>query len=72
MRCEGWVLPGSFMTLGPRTWRQCEKEGIVMIKFKQGEEEINTLPACAECWQRCIDEDNIEILSVEPIKKDNA
>lgn len=68
MRCEGWILPGSFMTLGPRTWKQCKNKAIVMIEFKQDDEKIKILPGCSECWQKCIDAKNIEIISVEPIK----
>ena len=66
MRCEGWTRKGGIFTLGPVTWHQCENEATVMIKFKQGDEDITTLPGCPKCWQKCIDADNIEILSVEP------
>ena len=67
MRCEGYVKPGIFQ-FAPQIWKQCNNEATVMIKFKQGNEEINTFPGCNGCWQRCIDSKNIEILSVEPIK----
>ncbi len=68
MRCEGWTLPGSFMTLGPRTWRQCENEAIVILEVKQ--EKIEKQPACMDCWKRGIKE-GIEVLSVEPVDADN-
>jgi hypothetical protein len=67
MRCEGYVKPGIFQ-FTPQVWKQCEKTATVMIKFKQGREKINELPACNDCWQRCIDSKDIKILSVEPIK----
>ena len=67
MRCEGYIKPGSFMTLGPRYWRQCEAEAIVTIEFEQGDEGTATLPGCAECWQRCKESKDIKILSVAPI-----
>ena len=70
MRCEGWTRKGGAFTLGPVTWSQCENESIVNIKFKQGDEPIATLPACKQCWQKCIDSKNIKILSVEPIPHD--
>jgi hypothetical protein len=38
-----------------------------MIQFKQGDEDVTTLPACPECWQKVIDDKNIQIISVEPI-----
>ncbi len=71
MRCEGWRKPGSFMTFGPRHWEQCSNEAIVMIKFeRKGENQI--LPACAQCWQDCIDnrDPSMRILEVTPILKE--
>ncbi len=68
MRCEGWTLPGSFMTLGPRTWRQCENEAIVILEVKQ--EKIEKQPACMDCWKRGVKK-GIEILSVEPVDASN-
>lgn len=65
MRCEGYRKYGNFMTLGPRQWVQCENDGIVMIKFLDGNEET-TLPACAECWDDCI-KGKLNILEVTPI-----
>ena len=67
MRCEGYVKPGSFMTLGPRKWKQCLNDAIVTIEFEQDDEGMATLPGCAMCWQRCKDSENIKILSVAPI-----
>jgi hypothetical protein len=65
MRCEGYRKYGNFMTLGPREWKQCENESIVMIRFEcDGKEQ--TLPACAECWKDCIDT-KLHILEVTPI-----
>jgi len=70
MKCEGCTRrEGGMMAFGPVKWQQCEKEATVIIKFKQGREDINTLPACPACWGKCIDSENIEILSVEVIKK---
>ncbi len=66
-RCEGWIRKGGAFTLGPVEWTQCENESIVMIKFKQGDEDVTTLPACKGCWQRCIDSNDIKILSAKPI-----
>lgn len=66
-RCEGWTRKGGIFSLGPVTWSQCENEATVMIEFKQGDEGVKTLPGCSECWQKCIDSDKIEILSVVPI-----
>ncbi len=63
MRCEGYRKYGSFMTFGPRQWEQCKDEGIVMIKFERDGEE-QTLPACAKCWQDCIDT-GLKIIEVE-------
>ena len=64
MRCEGWTLPGSFMTFDPRTWKQCENDAIVMLTVKQ--EEVEKQPACNDCWKKGIEKD-IEILQVDPL-----
>lgn len=69
-RCQGYVLPGSFMTFGPRTWQQCENQGIVMLTVIQNKKK-ETMPACAECWQRCID-NKIKIVSAVPIIKEKS
>lgn len=60
--------------LGLPEWKQCENEGIVMLRFKSTQDGDNTkkiyeLPACQECWQRCIDSKQIKILEVLPILK---
>ncbi len=66
MKCEGWTLPGSFMTFGPRTWCQCKNEAVVMLEVKQ--EKVEKQPACIDCWKKAIKiKKGITILSVEPI-----
>ena len=69
MRCKGFVRHGGIFTLGMAEWKQCEANATVMIKFKQNDEEINTLPSCNECWQRIINSDFIKIISTEPMKE---
>ena len=71
MRCEGYTKPGIFQ-FAPQIWKQCENDATVMIKFKQGNEDVMTLPGCNKCWQRCINNRDIEILSVEPIKDNQS
>ena len=66
MRCEGWRRYGGAFTFGPVEWKQCAKDGIVLIRFMDGKEE-RTLPACFECWQECID-NKVKILEVSPIQ----
>lgn len=68
-RCEGYVRKGGAFTLGPVTWHQCTNEAIVSITFNQNQEGKTTLPACAECWERCREAPNIEIFDVQPIDK---
>jgi len=65
MRCEGWTRYGGAFTFGPVIWKQCENEGVVMVKFIDKGEERN-LPACMECWQKCID-NKLQILEVVPL-----
>ena len=65
MRCEGYRKKGSFMTLGPREWKQCEKEATVQIKFEE-DGEVKSLPACNDCWKDCIDF-KIKIIEVFPL-----
>lgn len=67
MRCEGYRKYGSFMTLGPRVWRQCENEAIALLEIEQ-DGKVETLPGCDVCWQEAIDR-GIKILSVRPIAK---
>jgi len=72
LRCEGWTRHGGVFTFGPIEWSQCEKDAVVLITFTQKEEKENTLPACKECWQKCIESENITIISVCPVGKDNV
>lgn len=65
------------MTMGGRPyWIQCEKDAEVMIKFKQSAGGFGhditegTLPVCNDCWKKAIDEDGVEVISVEPIRGD--
>lgn len=54
VRCEGWRRRGGAFTLGPVTWKQCEAQGIVTLKFKDDRGKVKTLPACKECWAECL------------------
>lgn len=66
-RCQGFRRHGGALTFGPPVWEQCENEGVVMLTVLQdGEKE--TLPACNECWQECIDR-GVKIEKVAPIVK---
>lgn len=65
-RCEGWRRRGGMMTLGLPTWEQCKEPGTVMLKFRQ-DGKVQTLPACAKCWEECRSKDSIEILEAKPI-----
>ena len=55
------------MTFGRPEWNRCKKKATVMIKFRQRKEKVLTLPGCAECWQRCIDSEDIKIIFAGPI-----
>ena len=71
-RCEGMIKKGSFMTFGPRGWKQCESNATVMVKFKSTQEgnkknKIEALPACNSCWQKCLESNDIKIIDVKPI-----
>ena len=72
MRCEGWTRHGGAFTFGPVYWAQCDNEAIVNIRFidnqRSGKGDERTLPACKDCWQKCID-NHLEILEVVPIKE---
>jgi len=65
IRCEGYRKYGSFMTLGPREWKQCKNEAVVVLKVRQ--EEISEFPACMECWREAV-ERKMEILEVMPLE----
>ncbi len=67
MRCEGWTRHGGAFTFGPVEWEQCDKDGIVNITFVNSGAIEETLPACAECWKKCIDSEDMEVLRVEPV-----
>lgn len=66
MKCEGWVRHGGAFTFGPVKWDQCKNEATVKIHF-QYDGDIDTLPGCIECWRRCIDAEDIKVISVWPI-----
>ena len=68
-RCEGWRRYGGVFTLGPVTWKQCEAQGIVMLKFKDGKK-VKKLPACKECWAECLTT-GVVIIEARPIIKKN-
>ncbi len=68
MRCEGWTRHGGVFSFGPVTWEQCEAEAKLMVKFKQ-EGEVQTLPACAQCYVKIVESDKIEVLDVKDIPK---
>ena len=61
-RCEGYARHGDTFTMG---WTQCENASVVMIRFMELEQE-RILPACAKCWQLCID-NKVDIVEVWPI-----
>jgi hypothetical protein len=66
-RCEGWRRHGGAFTLGPVTWKQCEAQGIVTLKFKDPESgKVRTLPACKECWAECL-ATGVTIIEARPI-----
>jgi len=67
-RCQGWHRTGGAFTLGPTVWRQCTNRGVVMITFKENKE-FKRMPACAECWQLCIDK-HLHITKTTPIRKE--
>ena len=67
MQCKGWIRTGGAFTFGRPEWKQCKNEAIVMIEFKYPDEKIETLPGCSECWRKCIDQENLNIISVRPI-----
>lgn len=71
MRCEGWRRKGGALSFGPPTWTQCTEDATVMIQFKQGKEDVATLPGCPTCWQECIDSKDIEVLLVFPIGEES-
>lgn len=66
VRCEGWRRNGGAFTLGPVTWKQCEENATVMLKFKR-DGKVQTLPGCQTCLNECI-ETGLEIIEAKPIK----
>jgi len=68
MRCEGWRRYGGAFTFGSVTWKQCENDAIVNLTVIQ-ERKKETLPACLDCWNECI-EKKIKIVKVVPIEKE--
>lgn len=67
--CEGYRRKGGAFTFGPPRWIKCENDATATIEFKQGNEDIATLPACTKCWNECIENKDIAIISVKPIKE---
>lgn len=66
-RCEGWRRNGGVFRLGPVTWKQCENQGIVTLKFRDAKSrKVKTLPACKECWSECLTT-GVKIIEAKPI-----
>lgn len=65
MQCEGWRRTGGAFTFGPVKWEQCKNNAIVMITVTQ-DGKTETLPACVECWNECINT-KIKISEVKPL-----
>ena len=66
-KCEGYRRHGGAFTLGPVTWTQCKENGIVLLTFKGIEGEVQTLPACNQCWNEFL-ESGGKVIKVKPIK----
>jgi hypothetical protein len=64
-RCEGYKKPGSFMTLGPRYWQQCENPATMLVRFK--EEYVKGIVANKKVW--CCDECYSEFKRIQPETK---
>ena len=63
MRCEGWRRYGGAFSIGLPEWRQCDNDGIALIKTTNNDK---PLPCCNICWNE-IKKNEIIIESVEPI-----
>ena len=68
MRCEGWTRKGGAFTLGAPEWKQCENEAVVNLTFEQ-DGEIQTMPACLDCWKtaKTADYSQAKVVAAEPI-----
>lgn len=68
-QCSGERRFGGAFTFGPVVWRQCENTAIAMLTVRHSDKTTQELPACAICWQECLDT-NIEIVRATPIPPD--
>jgi len=50
-RCQAEVLPGSFMTLGPRVWKRCHNQPTVIVEESSPGEDgkIGSMSLCEDC-----------------------
>ena len=64
LQCEGWVRHGGAFSFGPVKWEQCKKKPVVNLTIKRKGEKEETLPACKECWNKCIQGEDIEGLKI--------
>ena len=71
MRCEGQRRQGGAFSLGPVTWVQCSSPATVMLKLRQ-DGEIVEVPGCNACWNECIENDEIKVLSVRPLTDEDT
>jgi len=66
IRCEGWRRHGGAFSFGPPKWEQCENDATVTIELKH-EGKIFTVPGCNICWQECIDNKTMDVISIKPL-----
>lgn len=54
-RCQAESRDGSFMTLGPREWKQCSNAAIyIATETSPGPDgEVGSMSLCAECREIC-------------------
>ncbi len=55
VRCQGLILAGSFMTLGPRSWIRCANKPVYIAKETEpGPDELyGSMSLCEECAGIC-------------------
>jgi hypothetical protein len=71
MMCEGQRRDGGAFSLGLPQWRRCTSPATVMLRLAQNDE-IVELPGCSVCWNECVENDEINVLSVRPLTEDET
>lgn len=68
-RCQAMILPGSFMTLGPRVWERCKARPTkIVTESTPGKDgQIGSMSLCDECFLMFVKQGKTPGFTVEKV-----